>query len=152
MTTLSVHRLSPGLRRVLGAVALAAALPLAACSTGSPAESPTSSAPSETSSPTETATAELDPTGRWSSPEAGDPFLEFADDGTLAGSDGCNRIQTSWTLDGDTVVIESFTSTQRACAGVDSWLSKASTATIEGDVMTVKDGQGSVIGGLEKDQ
>ncbi|MCM1014202.1 META domain-containing protein [Brevibacterium sp. XM4083] len=152
MTTLSVHRLSPGLRRVFGAVALAATLPLAACSTGSPAESPTSSAPSETASQTGSAAAELDPTGRWSSPEAGDPFLEFADDGTLTGSDGCNRIQTSWTLDGDTIVIESFTSTQKACAGVDAWLSKAATATVEGDVMTVKDGQGSVIGGLEKDK
>ncbi|MFE2656488.1 META domain-containing protein [Brevibacterium sp. NPDC059310] len=151
MTTLSVHRLSPGLRRVLGAVALAATLPLAACSTGSPAESPTSSAPSETSSPTETAAGELDPVGRWTSPEAGDPFLEFSEDGAVSGSDGCNAIATTWTVEGDEITIEPFATTQKACPG-NQWLSKASTATIEGDVMTVKDGQGSVIGGLEKDK
>ncbi|MFC9444316.1 MULTISPECIES: META domain-containing protein [unclassified Brevibacterium] len=151
MTTLTVHRLSSGLRRVLGAVALAAALPLAACSTGSPAESPTSSAPSETSSPTETAAAELDPVGRWTSPEAGDPFLEFSEDGAVSGSDGCNAIATTWTVEGDEITIEPFATTQKACPG-NQWLSKASTATIEGDVMTVKDGQGSVIGGLEKDK
>ena len=42
-------------------------------------------------------------------------------------------------------------STQKACAGVDTWLSKASTATIEGNVMKVKDSNGKVIGGLEKE-
>ncbi|WP_211977845.1 META domain-containing protein [Brevibacterium sp. W7.2] len=151
MTTLSVHRLSPGLRRVLGAIALAATLPLAACSTGSPAESPTSSAASETSSPTETAAAELDPVGKWTSPEAGNPFLDFSDDGAVSGSDGCNAIDTTWTVEGDEITIEPFATTQKACPG-DQWLSKASTATIDGEVMTFKDDQGSVIGGLEKEK
>lgn len=143
-------RPSRRLRLLLSAVALTVTLPLAACANGTEPSEPTSSSATDTSSPSETESAALDPVGRWTSPEAGDPFLEFNDDGSLSGSDGCNAIKSSWTLDGDTITIEPFTSTQKACAGVDSWLSKAATATIEGDVMTVKDGQGSVIGGLEK--
>ena len=41
--------------------------------------------------------------------------------------------------------------TQKACSGVDPWLSKAATATIEGNVMKVEDSNGKVIGGLEKE-
>ena len=142
------HR--PSLRLLLGAVALSATLPLTACANGAEPSEPTSSSASDPSTPSGTASATVDPAGKWTSPEAGEPFLEFNDDGSVSGSDGCNAIKTSWTLDGDTITIEPFTTTQRACAGVDAWLSKAATATIEGDIMTVKDGQGSVIGGLEK--
>ncbi|KZE09964.1 MULTISPECIES: META domain-containing protein [Brevibacterium] len=142
------HR--PSLRLLLGAVALAATLPLAACANGAEPSEPASSSASDPSTPSETESATVDPVGKWTSPEAGEPFLELKEDGSVEGSDGCNAIKSSWTLDGDTITIEPFTSTQKACAGVDSWLSKAAAATIEGDVMTVKDGQGSVIGGLEK--
>ena len=126
-------------------------LPLAACDTGVDPRNP-SSLPcriSETAAPATTRP-------RWTPPEngphqKGDPFLEFAEDGSLEGSDGCNAIVTTWKVKGDEIAIDSFMSTQKACAGVDTWLSKASTATIEGDVMKVKDSNGKVIGGLEKD-
>lgn len=142
-----------GTRLALAAVVLACALPLVACDTGVDPRQPNTSSPSESAageSPTDDAGA-LDPTGKWTSPEAGDPFLEFADDGSLKGSDGCNAISTTWKVEDDTVSIESFMSTQKACAGVDTWLSKAASASIEGNVMKVMDGQGKVIGGLEKE-
>ncbi|SMX69708.1 Heat shock protein HslJ [Brevibacterium linens ATCC 9172] len=142
----------PASRLALGLAALALTLPLAACDTGvdprNPDSSPTES--SETASPGEEA-SDLDPVGKWTSPEAGDPFLEFAEDGSLEGSDGCNAIVTSWKVEGDEIAIDSFMTTQKACAGVDTWLSKASTATIEGDVMKIMDSNGKVIGGLEKE-
>ena len=143
----------PASRLALGLAALALTLPLAACDTGNDPRNPDSSSPteiSETASPGEEA-SDLDPTGKWTSPEKGDPFLEFAEDGSLEGSDGCNAIATSWKVEGDEITIDSFMSTQKACAGVDIWLSKASTATIEGDVMKIMDSNGKVIGGLEKE-
>ena len=143
----------PTSRLALGLAALALTLPLAACDTGNDPRNPSSPSPtesSETTSPSDDA-SKLDPTGKWTSPEKGDPFLEFAEDGSLEGSDGCNAIVTSWKAEGDEIAIDSFMSTQKACAGVDTWLSKASTATIEGNVMKVKDSNGKVIGGLEKE-
>lgn len=143
----------PTSRLALGLAALALTLPLAACDTGNDPRNPSSPSPtesSETTSPSDDA-SKLDPTGKWTSPEKGDPFLEFAEDGSLEGSDGCNAIVTSWKVEGDEIAIDSFMSTQKACAGVDTWLSKASTATIEGNVMKVKDSNGKVIGGLEKE-
>lgn len=133
---------------------LALALPLAACGTGNDPRQPASSSPSESSDsaqPTDGTAAAPDPTGRWSSPETGEPFLEFSEDGSLKGSDGCNVIQSSWEVDGDKVLISSFVAGQKACPG-DQWLAKAVSAKIEGDVMKVMDGQGKVIGGLEKEK
>ena len=81
-----------------------------------------------------------------------EPKLAFTMDFPLvSGSDGCNAIDTTWTVEGDEITIEPFATTQKACPG-DQWLSKASTATIDGEVMTFKDDQGSVIGGLEKEK
>lgn len=139
-------------RRVIGVAVLGLVLPLAACGTGSEPSEPTSSAPAETSTPSESAdSAAIDPTGKWTSPEAGDPYLEFSEDGQVKGSDGCNRIQTTWEIDGDKILITPFTTTQKACAGVDMWLAKASSATIDGNVMKVADSGGDVVGGLEKE-
>lgn len=141
-------------RLALGAAALALTFPLAACDTGVDPRDPGSASPSESAgsaSASQDASAS-DPVGKWTSPEAGDPFLEFAEDGSLEGSDGCNAIATSWKAEDDEIVIDSFMTTQKACAGVDTWLSKASTATIEGNVMKVKDSNGKVIGGLEKEE
>lgn len=152
MLNLTENRPSAALRRVIGAAVLGLVLPLAACGTGSEPSEPTSSAPTETSTPSDSAdSAAIDPTGKWASPEAGDPFLEFSADGQVKGTDGCNRIQTTWEVDGDKILISPFTTTQKACAGVDTWLSKASSATIEGNVMKIADSDGNIVGGLEKE-
>src|SRR5699024_3244545 len=127
-------------RVALGIAAAALTLPLAACDTGVDPRDPSSPSPSEASeSASASDDASVAPTGRWTSPEAGDPYLEFLDDGSLEGSDGCNAIATTWEVEGDEIVIDSFMTTQKACSGVDTWLSKASTATIEGNVMKVED-------------
>ena len=153
MLNLTANRPSAAFSRVLGIAVLGLVLPLAACGTGSEPSEPTSAEPTDSKSSTDSADAEaLDPAGKWTSPEAGDPFLEFTDDGQVKGSDGCNAIQTMWEVDGDKVLITSFTTTQKACAGVDPWLSKASSATVEGNVMKVADSSGKVIGGLEKEE
>src|SRR5699024_5927878 len=93
----------------------------------------------------------VDPVGRWTSPEAGDPYLEFLEDGSLEGSDGCNVIATTWEVEGDEIDIDSFMTTRKACSGVDPWWSRAATAIIDGNVMKVEDSDGQVIGGLEKE-
>lgn len=143
---------SATLRRAIGVAILGLVLPLAACGPGAEPSEPTSSASTETSTPSDSAdSAAVDPTGRWASPESGDPYLEFSADGQVKGSDGCNRIQTTWEANGDKVLITPFTTTQKACAGVDMWLSKAASATIEGNVMKVADSGGNVVGGLEKE-
>lgn len=152
MLNLTENRPSATLRRVIGVAVLGLVLPLAACGTGSEPSEPSSSAPTESNTPTDSADAgALDPAGKWTSPEAGDPYLEFSEDGQVKGSDGCNAIKTTWEVDGDKILITSFTTTQKACAGVDPWLSKASSATVEGNVMKVADASGKVIGGLEKE-
>lgn len=148
----TANRPSAAFRRVIGVAVLGLVLPLAACGTGSEPSEPSSSAPTETSTPSDSAdSAAIDPTGKWSSPEAGDPFLDFSADGQVKGTDGCNRIQTTWEADGDRILISPFTTTQKACAGVDTWLAKASSATIEGNVMKIADSDGNVVGGLEKE-
>ena len=153
MLNLTANRPSATFKRALGVAVLGLVLPLAACGPGSEPSEPTSSAPTETNTPSDSAdSSALDPTGKWTSPEAGDPFLEFSEDGHVEGTDGCNAIKTTWEVDGDKVIITPFTSTQKACAGVDTWLSGAVSATIDGNVMKVMDGKGKVIGGLEKEE
>lgn len=134
--------------------ALALTLPLAACDTGVDPRDPGSPSPSEASETTSTSeeAASLDPVGKWTSPEKGDPFLEFSADGSVNGSDGCNAIVTTWEVKDDEITIDSFMTTQKACAGVDPWLSKVSAVTIAGTVMKVEDSNGKVIGGLEKEE
>ena len=43
--------------------------------------------------------------------------LEFHDDGTLGGSDGCNRYMSGYTLAGETLTIGPLASTRTACKG-----------------------------------
>lgn len=85
------------------------------------------------------------------SSDSEDAYLELAETGELSGSDGCNRLIGGWSADDDTTV--TFTeigSTRMACDGVDTWLSGAASATLDGTVMTVLDASGSDIGTLVK--
>ncbi len=87
---------------------------------------------------------------RWYAAGQGDPFLEFSPEGAVSGTDGCNAIVSTWKAEGEEVVIAPFTTTQKACAGVDSWLSKVSKVQVDGDTMTVRDIEGNEIGELKK--
>lgn len=90
--------------------------------------------------------------GTWESDERGTPRLEFTSDGTVRGTDGCNRISTQFEsgTDGVSAKLESFASTLKACQGVDTWLRSVREVRIEGDVMRILNSQGEEIGQLQR--
>ncbi|SFR68403.1 META domain-containing protein [Agromyces sp. CF514] len=94
----------------------------------------------------------VDPTGTWGdTSDTTAPSLVLADGGGLTGTDGCNRLTGSWTVDeSDHVEFHDVASTRMACEGVDTWLEGLSQATIADDTMTVIDQDGSEIGTLER--
>jgi heat shock protein HslJ len=124
---------------LIGTLLVAAALALAGCATnagsgGSDAE------PS-------------DPGGTWGDTTTDtEPSLVLADDGTLTGTDGCNRLRGRWSADGDTVTFDQVASTRMACEGVDTWLSGLATATISAAEMTVLDASGAELGTLTRSE
>ncbi|SEA32232.1 META domain-containing protein [Leifsonia sp. 21MFCrub1.1] len=88
--------------------------------------------------------------GRWGSTSAGQPNLDIQNDGTFAGSDGCNTLSGKGQIDGDEITFGPIAATLMACENVDTWLSKAATGNVSGDTMTVLDGSGSTIGTLKR--
>ncbi|MDN5790645.1 MAG: META domain-containing protein [Micrococcales bacterium] len=101
---------------------------------------------------TDSPSARASPVGSWGSEVQGQPNLTLAKDGTLSGSDGCNRLIGGWKQDGDAVTLTIVGTTKMMCTGVDTWLSKAASASIDGTTMTVEDTAGTTIGTLEKDK
>lgn len=89
--------------------------------------------------------------GRWSSDEKGEPHLNFTEDGKVGGSDGCNGIGTTYEQDGSTVTLTRFATTLKACMGVDTWLREARHLEIDGETMTVMNGDHKEIGTLTRD-
>jgi heat shock protein HslJ len=130
--------------RILAAVSVAAvALLLSAC---------TSSGPTPTSTPT--STASIRPAalvGTWTEPRAStSPSLSLREEGTFLGSDGCNSIGGTWTsTDEKLVIFDLVSSTEIACTGIDTWLSRVAAAEVQADVMTVRSADDTVIGRLE---
>jgi heat shock protein HslJ len=93
----------------------------------------------------------VDPVGTWGDVATTDePSLVLGDDGSLTGTDGCNRLVGSWTAGADTVTFVDVASTRMACEGVDTWLSALATGTIAGDTLTVLDESGDEIGTLAR--
>jgi len=92
-----------------------------------------------------------DVTGTWAEKDS-DPAVELklADGGTVTGSDGCNQLNGTWKVDGSEVEFGPFAATMMACEDVDTWLSGASSATVDGDEMTVLDENGKEVGTLTK--
>lgn len=141
-----------GMRRVssvllAGAGAVCLALTLSACGGASANGSGTneqSNDGGESTMVTETII------GNWTADERGNPHLEFADDGTVVGSDGCNGINTTYTVEGDRVILEQFVSTLKACQGVDDWLRGVHEVAVDGDALVVKNDAGTEIGQLQR--
>jgi len=144
-------------------------LVLSACGAGngngtvSPDESPES--PSATTDGTGSAnpgdpSGDLTPEtleGKWGANQAGEPFLEFNTDETVTGTDGCNGINSTYTIEGSTIHIEPWVTTAKGCPDIDTWLSEASTAEItdsneNADEMTFKDKDGKEIGTLIREK
>jgi len=92
-----------------------------------------------------------DATGTWGKVDVqGQPSLDLAEGGKLSGTDGCNRLTGTWTQEGDIVKFSELASTLMACEGVDTWLSRATSATVSGSTMTVKAADDITIGTLER--
>ena len=91
--------------------------------------------------------------GEWSQTDS-EPrvYLELGEDGALTGSDGCNQLTGTWEVDGTEVDFSDLAATMMACEDVDTWLSGAATATVDGDQMTVLGEGGKEIGTLEKSE
>ncbi|MET4060917.1 heat shock protein HslJ [Arthrobacter sp. UYP6] len=89
--------------------------------------------------------------GAWGNTEdSSAPSLDFASDGRVTGTDGCNRLMGHWTQDGTAVTISDLASTMMFCQDVDAWLSAASTAEIDGETLAVFNEDGEPIGTLER--
>jgi heat shock protein HslJ len=87
--------------------------------------------------------------GTWGSTAKDQPHLTF-DDGKVTGTDGCNNIATTYTVDGDAIALKSFMSTMKACLGVDPWLGAVHTVEIDGDALIVRNSSGDQIGTLDR--
>lgn len=96
--------------------------------------------------------------GVWGDPEAqSEPSLEFtADDdpssGVYSGTDGCNVIGGEYSVSGSAIDLGMMHTTLMFCEDVDTWLSQARTANLEGDVLTFLDENEQEIGSLERRQ
>lgn len=89
--------------------------------------------------------------GNWGSQDEGEPHLVLSSDGTLSGSDGCNRLVGSWEeADGTISFGDGVASTMMFCEGVDTWLSGVHTATVDGDTLRILGADGAEIGTLAK--
>lgn len=100
------------------------------------------------------------PVGTWGDGYNTDkkPYLELAlgqeqeanKAGFLTGSDGCNRLSGQWMMVDGELTFPQLGGTQMACEGMDTWLSKAASGTLDGDVLTVKDATGATLGTLDR--
>ena len=93
----------------------------------------------------------VDPVGVWSeSSDDASPTLSLHDDETVTGYDGCNQLTGGWEPTDNGVNFKQLASTRMACEDVDDWLSRAASATISYDTMTVLDPDGKTLGTLER--
>lgn len=131
----------------LAVLAGAATMLVTACApTGEPATPPTSTADSNDA----TADVATEIVGLWRTDSTGEPHLEFTADGDVRGSDGCNGITTTYSIDGETIDVASFASTLKACKDVDGWLRSVRAVEIDGDVLVVMNSAGEQIGELNR--
>lgn len=80
----------------------------------------------------------------------GEPFLEFAEDGTYSGSDGCNGIGGTYEATDDELVLSPGFSTLMACPDIDTWVRDAKSVKIDTDVLVIFNKGGEEIGTLSR--
>lgn len=88
--------------------------------------------------------------GTWGADEPGQPHLQLGADGTVTGTDGCNRLMGKWTLEEDVFHFQQMVSTMMYCEGVDTWLNGAASAKVHEDSLHVLDRGGVEIGTLHR--
>ncbi|WP_245561785.1 META domain-containing protein [Agromyces italicus] len=148
MSTSSIDRRSAR-AGLAGSVAVVTLVLTAACTSTGTSNTPPASVPATTPSPFPVS---MSPVGAWGDTnDATVPSLSLAADGTLSGTDGCNRLIGRWEDEGGgRIEFDDVASTRMACGGVDTWLSALDEATIDGDTMTVLGDDDVVIGTLER--
>ncbi|WP_382305207.1 META domain-containing protein [Herbiconiux sp. UC225_62] len=131
---------------IAAAMALAAVLTLGACASGGAAPS------SEPGSGEADPATGADLVGTWVTGESYDspdvPFLDFAEDGTWTGSDGCNGVQGEWAVAADgSLTVSAGPSTLIACDGaaLPSMLSGAALALVDGESLLLTDADGATV-------
>lgn len=88
--------------------------------------------------------------GEWGSTAQGKPNLQLLEDGSLSGSDGCNRLVGQWSEADGTVEFTNVASTMMACENVDTWLSALATGEVDGGKLVVFNEDGDQIGELKE--
>jgi heat shock protein HslJ len=90
--------------------------------------------------------------GTWGSPDAsGTPSLVLSADGSLSGTDGCNRLTGSWQDANGVITFPNMASTMMFCVDVDTWLSRAKSAILKGDnTLEFSDTSSIQIGSLDR--
>lgn len=89
-------------------------------------------------------------TGSWAGSGDQAPSLEITEDGAFTGSDGCNTMVGEGEIADGTLEFGQFATTRKMCEGVDTWLSTAGSATVDGDTLVVLDAKGAEIGTLKR--
>lgn len=115
-------------------LAIAAFLAVAACGPGPADEGPD---------------LEEQAQGLWGSKAERSQFLEFSD-GKVTGSDGCNGLRGTYEVEDDRLQFSMGAQTLKGCPGVDPWLAKLSSASVDGDTLTVYDRHDNEIGTLDR--
>lgn len=94
------------------------------------------------------------PDGTWGIEAEGEPQLVLHSDGSLTGTDGCNRLVGGWRLDGETVRFSEDgagpATTLMLCEDVDTWLSGLDSAVVDGDELRIRDADGNELGALAR--
>ncbi|RXZ73222.1 META domain-containing protein [Agromyces albus] len=132
---------------LIGALVLAATALLAGCAGATAGGAPVAEA--------------SDAVGAWGNPTGMttgwviEPSLNLAADGTLTGSDSCNRLHGSWSDDDGTIAFHDVVSPGMVCSpespeSFDTWLSGLASGTVDGDVLTILDVDGTEIGTLDR--
>jgi len=132
----SLRSISRGARSF--AVAIAVGLSVAACAGGAPDDF------------SEGAGAAGTVVGTWGDTGKSKPHLVLSSDGTMTGNDGCNNISATFAVDGTAITFDPFSTTLKACFGVDTWLSAGHAAEVDGDEMIVTNIDGVQIGTLTR--
>lgn len=87
-------------------------------------------------------------TGTWGQED--NVHLTLATDGTLSGSDGCNRLSGGWEETAGEIDFGEVATTLMACEDVDTWLGGLASGEVSGDTMSVYDQSGNEIGTLTR--
>lgn len=88
--------------------------------------------------------------GQWVQKTNTATMLDIAEDSTFTGNDGCNSLNGTWSEKDQVITLGNTAMTLMACEGVDTWLSKAKTAEIDGHSLKISDAQGQEIGVLDR--